>query len=546
MGSSAAGNAYQEKLNLGYDKTTARAYGVMVGASEVVLEKVLGGISKLGGGTLTNAAIKKLDKVDNVLTRFAKSAGGKLLMNSGSEALEEGLQSILEPYLWEAVSGEEANVNWEEALYSSLMGFVTGGLFEGVDMAIDTAAKVTNRIITKADIGNMEALINPIHEVTGVSAEQLQNPLPSQIDPVNPNMTTENVGQQSETDQAMKDQANVPVNPEAVAQSLMNKGFNPKTSAEIADAVAARLNGQDLTRTQRNLLSSAIDSPAVQSVISDMQKTQTSRSDNVSSKPPTGNIGQLTENVQATNNQAEVAQSLRSKGIRSKKADGIAEAITAILTGKELNRNQRNILRSALESPTVQSVVSEFMQKKADGIDSTQNHMYDKGNLRSLKNGEETALRVSSNLEALSTEQQRGEISEKADFEDTAVAEDTPIHQALNPLPQRRYRGGRDVKKPYATSRPSYGKGQVEQVWEINKDSTGKVWDPSGAELIWDPTRPRDGQWDMGHLPEHKYSVWHQKYIDDELSLEEFLEWYRNPAHYRPELPSTNRSHKYE
>lgn len=50
----------------------------------------------------------------------------------------------------------------------------------------------------------------------------------------------------------------------------------------------------------------------------------------------------------------------------------------------------------------------------------------------------------------------------------------------------------------------------------------------------------------LGHLPEHKYSVWHQKYIDDELSLEEFLEWYRNPAHYRPELPSTNRSHKYE
>ena len=102
------------------------------------------------------------------------------------------------------------------------------------------------------------------------------------------------------------------------------------------------------------------------------------------------------------------------------------------------------------------------------------------------------------------------------------------------------------AKKPYATSRPSYGKGQIEQVWEMNKDSTGKVWDPSGAELIWDPTRPRNGQWDMGHLPEHKYSVWHQKYMDDELSLEEFLEWYRNPAHYRPELPSTNRSHKYE
>ena len=37
-----------------------------------------------------------------------------------------------------------------------------------------------------------------------------------------------------------------------------------------------------------------------------------------------------------------------------------------------------------------------------------------------------------------------------------------------------------------------------------------------------------------------------EKYINDKISLEEFLEWYRNPAHYRPELPSTNRSHKYE
>ncbi len=30
------------------------------------------------------------------------------------------------------------------------------------------------------------------------------------------------------------------------------------------------------------------------------------------------------------------------------------------------------------------------------------------------------------------------------------------------------------------------------------------------------------------------------------LSRREFLDWYRNPANYRPELPKTNRSHKYE
>lgn len=50
----------------------------------------------------------------------------------------------------------------------------------------------------------------------------------------------------------------------------------------------------------------------------------------------------------------------------------------------------------------------------------------------------------------------------------------------------------------------------------------------------------------MGHIPGEKYSEIHQLYMDDVISKEEFLSWYRNPDNYRPELPSTNRSHKYE
>ena len=138
MGASAAGNAYQEKLNLGYSDDQARAYGYMVGISEVALESLLGGISSLGGSALSNSSIKMLTKLDNVLGDFARTAGGKLLVNASSEAIEEGLQSILEPYLWQAVSGEEAEVNWEETLYSSLLGFVTGGLFEA-GPAVSTA-----------------------------------------------------------------------------------------------------------------------------------------------------------------------------------------------------------------------------------------------------------------------------------------------------------------------------------------------------------------------------------------------------------------------
>lgn len=108
------------------------------------------------------------------------------------------------------------------------------------------------------------------------------------------------------------------------------------------------------------------------------------------------------------------------------------------------------------------------------------------------------------------------------------------------------YEGG-SGSKPYTNSRPSYGKNQVNEVWENAKDPiTGKVYDPSGVEITWDKTKPRNGQWDMGHIPGEKYSEMHQLYMDDVISKDEFLEWYRNPRNYRPELPSTNRSHKYE
>ena len=101
--------------------------------------------------------------------------------------------------------------------------------------------------------------------------------------------------------------------------------------------------------------------------------------------------------------------------------------------------------------------------------------------------------------------------------------------------------------KPYTNSRPPYGKNQVNEVWENAKDPiTGKVYDPSGVEITWDKTKSRNGQWDMGHIPGEKYSEMHQLYIDDVISKDEFLEWYRNPKNYRPELPGTNRSHKYE
>ena len=101
--------------------------------------------------------------------------------------------------------------------------------------------------------------------------------------------------------------------------------------------------------------------------------------------------------------------------------------------------------------------------------------------------------------------------------------------------------------KPYANSRPSFRKGVVEEVWENVKGPDGLVRDPNTGDIInWTPGQSRKGVWDMGHIPEAKYSEMHEAYMNGELTTKEFVDWYNDPANYRPELPSNNRSHKYE
>ena len=106
--------------------------------------------------------------------------------------------------------------------------------------------------------------------------------------------------------------------------------------------------------------------------------------------------------------------------------------------------------------------------------------------------------------------------------------------------------GGSDTK-PYANHRPSYRSGVVEEVWNNAKGPDGLVRDPNTGDIInWTPGESRQGVWDMGHIPEAKYSEVHSEYMKGNITLQDFLDWYNDPNNYRPELPSNNRSHKYE
>jgi hypothetical protein len=106
----------------------------------------------------------------------------------------------------------------------------------------------------------------------------------------------------------------------------------------------------------------------------------------------------------------------------------------------------------------------------------------------------------------------------------------------------------RAEREAYVAQRPNrYRKSVVEKVWENAKDANGKVYDPNTLEeLQWDRSKTRSRQWDMGHLPGKSYDQLKQRFLNGEISKKQFLDEYNNPANYRPEGQSPNRSHRYQ
>jgi predicted ribonuclease toxin of YeeF-YezG toxin-antitoxin module len=50
----------------------------------------------------------------------------------------------------------------------------------------------------------------------------------------------------------------------------------------------------------------------------------------------------------------------------------------------------------------------------------------------------------------------------------------------------------------------------------------------------------------MGHLPKYEFRKHQESAKERGISRKEFLDEHNKPEHYRPELPSSNRSHQGE
>jgi hypothetical protein len=111
------------------------------------------------------------------------------------------------------------------------------------------------------------------------------------------------------------------------------------------------------------------------------------------------------------------------------------------------------------------------------------------------------------------------------------------------PKPSQDASSSEPVRKPEVSyKRPSsYRKGVRDKVWENAKDDDGLVRDPQTGQVM-DPSEP----WDMGHEPGYEFRKHQASAMERGISREEFLDEHNNPDHYRPELPSSNRSHRGE
>lgn len=159
MGVSASGNAYKEKLAEGYSKSQARTYSALVGASEAALQRLLGGIGKLGGVT-DDLILAKVGAIDKAWARVALTGAVKL----GSEITEEELQLFLEPLFNKWVFGGEYDApTIEEMAETAIITALSTGTLEAGSIA-QAGSNQTSKLGNKINGAGTESLHAIIEE----------------------------------------------------------------------------------------------------------------------------------------------------------------------------------------------------------------------------------------------------------------------------------------------------------------------------------------------------------------------------------------------
>ena len=99
--------------------------------------------------------------------------------------------------------------------------------------------------------------------------------------------------------------------------------------------------------------------------------------------------------------------------------------------------------------------------------------------------------------------------------------------------------------------RPTLRESTILQTW-LNSKRAGKgvVRDPKSGEILEEPYYDKNGKlvihWHMRHLEEHEWWRLRQMYEKKQLTWEQVIEQYNDPAHYQPESADENVSHEHQ
>jgi hypothetical protein len=245
LGTSAVGNGYAEMRNLGYDEWQSRGYGLLVGASEATLQYFLGGISKLGGKVSGNAVGKLVSKIDNAFARTAIKLGG----NMASEGLEEAIQTVLEPMFMALMTGEDfESPEWDEILYSALLGALSAGMLEGVPTIADTV--FNNHQAKKVYGSESQALVAESLDIDpdNAYAQKMQAKLDK-----GKNLSGGQINRLVESNEQTLNTQDTAKMKSAVEARLTELGEKGDIS-KLADVIVKAQSGGTLTKAERSLL----------------------------------------------------------------------------------------------------------------------------------------------------------------------------------------------------------------------------------------------------------------------------------------------------
>ena len=296
LASSAANSEATRLYEQGASKEQIALGSAAAGAAEMVFESL---------------SIEKLINMKDAKTigQAVKNA----LIQGGIEASEEGFTEIANIITnslimgnqsdWAKLVDENGGNTWQAFLSkvrdvanAALGGFISGaGSAGGPSLAYATANYAqqqdqyadTGKTIREAD-GGVDALIKLANEVAGVSDAKMQKSLIKQSGNVTSEKATGNnlvgkavaaiknrsndvkVGRLYNTVESANNQANASANQADIAKSLQRKGFNTETATDIAEALVASYNGNELTEAQTKLLEYAKDNKVVQEAISNI------------------------------------------------------------------------------------------------------------------------------------------------------------------------------------------------------------------------------------------------------------------------------------